>query len=90
MPGLVPFAGIRRRTARLPGLRRTLAPVYSGDLPIGPQTIAWSPTGLKDGKYAAVLTATNEVGTVVHIVLFHLSYGDAVVASASSPNTETL
>ena len=51
---------------------KTLAPVYSGDLPVGPQTIPWSPTGLKDGKYAAVLTATNEVGTVVHIVLFRI------------------
>src|SRR3989475_4634970 len=51
---------------------KTLAPVYSGYLPVGPQTAAWSPTGLKDGKYAAVLTATNEVGTVVHIVLFRI------------------
>jgi N-acetylmuramoyl-L-alanine amidase len=51
---------------------KTLAPVYSGDLPFGPQTVAWSPSGLKDGKYAAVLTAMNDVGTVVHTVLFRI------------------
>jgi hypothetical protein len=51
---------------------KTLAPVYSGDLPVGPQTVAWSPSGLKDGKYAAVLTAMNDVGTVVHTVLFRI------------------
>ena len=51
---------------------KTLAPVYSGDLPVGPQTVAWSPSGLKDGKYAAVLTAMNDVGTVVHAVLFRI------------------
>jgi hypothetical protein len=50
----------------------TLAPVYSADLPAGPQTVAWTPSGLKDGKYAAVLTATNDVGTVVHTVLFRI------------------
>jgi hypothetical protein len=51
---------------------KTLAPVYSASLPVGPQTVAWSPSGLKDGKYAAVLTATNDVGTVVHTVLFRI------------------
>ena len=51
---------------------KTLAPVYSAVLPVGPQTVAWSPSGLKDGKYAAVLTATNDVGTVVHTVLFRI------------------
>jgi hypothetical protein len=51
---------------------KTLASVYSGDLPVGPQTFAWSPTGLKDGKYGAVLTALNDVGTVVHTVLFRI------------------
>jgi hypothetical protein len=51
---------------------KTLAPVYSGDLPVGQQTVAWSPSGLKDGKYAAVLTAMNDVGTVVHTVLFRI------------------
>jgi hypothetical protein len=51
---------------------KTLAPVYSADLPVGPQTVAWSPSALKDGKYGAVLTATNEVGTVVHTVLFRI------------------
>ncbi len=51
---------------------KTLVPVYSADLSVGPQTVAWSPSGLKDGKYAAVLTATNDVGSVVHTVLFRI------------------
>jgi hypothetical protein len=51
---------------------KTSASVYSADLPVGPQTVAWSPSGLKDGKYAAVLTATNDVGTVVHTVPFRI------------------
>jgi N-acetylmuramoyl-L-alanine amidase-like protein len=51
---------------------KTLVPVYSADLLPGPQTVSWSPSGLKDGKYAAVLTATNDVGTVVHTLLFRI------------------
>jgi hypothetical protein len=51
---------------------KTFASVYSADLPVGPQSVTWSPSGLKDGKYAAVLTATNAVGTVVHTVLFRI------------------
>jgi N-acetylmuramoyl-L-alanine amidase-like protein len=51
---------------------KTVAPVYSADLPIGPQTVSWAPSGLKDGKYGAVLTATNDVGTVIHTVLFRI------------------
>jgi hypothetical protein len=39
--------------------------VYSAALGVGPQ---W----LKDGKYAAVLTATNDLGTVVHTILFRI------------------
>ena len=51
---------------------KTLASVYSADLPLGPQAVAWSPSGLKDGKYAAVLTVTNEIGTVLHTALFRI------------------
>jgi hypothetical protein len=51
---------------------KTLASVYSADLAPGAQTVPWSPTGLKDGKYAGVLTATNDVGTVTHTVLFRI------------------
>jgi hypothetical protein len=51
---------------------KTLTSVYAADLPIGAQAVAWTPTGLKDGKYAAVLTATNDVGVVVHTVLFRI------------------
>jgi hypothetical protein len=51
---------------------KTLASVYSADLPLGPQTVVWSPSGLKNGKYAAVLTVTNEIGTVLHSALFRI------------------
>ncbi len=51
---------------------KTLTSVYSADLAQGAQTVSWNPTGLKDGKYAGVLTATNEVGTVVHTTLFRI------------------
>jgi hypothetical protein len=51
---------------------RTLASVYSADLPVGPQAVAWSPAGLKDGKYAAVLTVTNDIGTVLHTAPFRI------------------
>jgi hypothetical protein len=51
---------------------KTLASVYSANLPPGAQTVSWTPTGLKDGKYAGVLTATNDLGTVTHSVLFRI------------------
>jgi hypothetical protein len=51
---------------------KTLASVYSANLTPGAQTVSWAPTGLKDGKYAGVLTATNDLGTVTHTVLFRI------------------
>jgi hypothetical protein len=51
---------------------KTLASVYSADLQVGVQSVAWTPSGLRDGKYAAVLTATNDIGTVVHTVSFRI------------------
>jgi hypothetical protein len=51
---------------------KTLTSVYSADLAPGAQTVSWNPTGLQDGKYAGVLTATNDVGTVTHTVLFRI------------------
>jgi hypothetical protein len=51
---------------------KTLAAVYSAQLEVGPQSVSWTPSGLKDGKYAAVLTATNDLGTVVHTILFRI------------------
>jgi hypothetical protein len=51
---------------------KTLVPVYSASLPVGVQSVSWLPSGLKDGKYAAILTATNDVGTVAHIVSFRI------------------
>ena len=51
---------------------KTLTSVYSAELAPGAQTVSWAPTGLKDGKYAGVLTATNDVGAVMHTVLFRI------------------
>ncbi len=51
---------------------KTLASVYSANLTPGAQTVSWTPIGLKDGKYAGVLTATNDLGTVTHSVLFRI------------------
>jgi len=51
---------------------KTLTSVYSAELAPGAQTVSWNPTGLKDGKYAGVLTAANDVGTVTHTVLFRI------------------
>jgi hypothetical protein len=49
-----------------------VAGVYSGDLPAGVHTIGWNGTALPDGKYAVVLTAANEIGTVTHTALFRI------------------
>ncbi len=51
---------------------KTLTSVYSAELAPGAQAVSWNPTGLKDGKYAGVLTAANDVGTVTHTVLFRI------------------
>jgi hypothetical protein len=51
---------------------KTLASVYAADLLPGAQTVSWNPSGLKDGKYAGVLTATNDVGSVTHTALFRI------------------
>ncbi len=51
---------------------KTLVSVYSADLPVGAQTVAWSPSGLKDGRYAGVLTVTNDIGMVLHAALFRI------------------
>jgi N-acetylmuramoyl-L-alanine amidase-like protein len=51
---------------------KTLASVYTADISPGAQAVSWNPTGLRDGKYAGVLTATNGVGTVTHTVLFRI------------------
>src|SRR5437588_12654711 len=51
---------------------KILASVYSANLQPGAQTVSWNGAGVKDGKYAAVLTATNEIGTVTQTVLFSI------------------
>jgi hypothetical protein len=51
---------------------KTIASVYSATLQPGSQSVTWNGADAKDGKYAGVLTATNDVGTVVHTVLFRI------------------
>jgi hypothetical protein len=51
---------------------KTVAPVYAADLRPGVQTLDWNVSGVKDGKYAGVLTATNDVGTVTHTAPFRI------------------
>ena len=51
---------------------KTVASVYSADLQPGSQSVTWNGAGAKDGKYAGVLTAANDVGSVVHTVLFRI------------------
>ena len=64
---------------------KTLTSVYAADLLAGPQTVSWNATGLKDGKYAGVLTATNDLGVVTHTVLFRIDTVAPVAASALFP-----
>jgi len=51
---------------------RTIASVYAADLSPGAQTVGWNGAGSRDGKYAGVLTATNDIGTVTHTAPFRI------------------
>jgi hypothetical protein len=51
---------------------KTLASVYSADLFPGVQSVAWNGTGMRDGKYVGLLTATNEIGIVTHTSPFRI------------------
>jgi hypothetical protein len=51
---------------------RTVAQVYAADLRPGAQTVSWNGSGAKDGKYAALLTAANELATVTHSASFRV------------------
>jgi hypothetical protein len=62
---------------------RTVASVYSADLAPGAQTVVWNASGMKDGKYAGVLTATNELGTVTHTLLFRADTVSPVLTALS-------
>jgi hypothetical protein len=62
---------------------KTLVSIYSASLVPGAQTVSWNPAGLKDGKYAGVLTATNDLGTVTHTALFRIDTVAPVLRSLS-------
>jgi hypothetical protein len=51
---------------------KTVAPVYSATLPIGPQSVGWNAAGTTDGIYAGALTTSGEVGSATRTVLFRV------------------
>jgi N-acetylmuramoyl-L-alanine amidase len=51
---------------------KTVAPVYSATLPVGPQTVGWNAAGTTDGTYAGALTTSGEVGSATRTVLFRV------------------
>jgi hypothetical protein len=51
---------------------KTIAPIYSANLGVGSQTVAWNVSGVKDGRYAGILSAANDIGTVTHTALFRI------------------
>jgi hypothetical protein len=66
---LVRAAGVRLDIAQS---GKTIASVYSADLKPGVQAVGWNGGDVRDGKYAGVLTATNDVGTVTHTASFRI------------------
>jgi N-acetylmuramoyl-L-alanine amidase len=51
---------------------KTVADVYSATAPVGVQTIGWNGSSVKDGTYAAVLTTTDQFGTMTRSALFRI------------------
>jgi hypothetical protein len=51
---------------------KTLTSVYSADLSPGAQKVSWNGAGMRNGKYAGLLTATNDIGTVTHTAAFKI------------------
>jgi hypothetical protein len=51
---------------------RSFVSVYSAALGIGAQSVGWRPSGVRDGRYAGVLIAGSEVGSVRHTVSFQI------------------
>jgi hypothetical protein len=68
------FELVRAASVRLDVVQagKTVAQVYSAQLQAGAQTVGWSAGGVRDGRYAAVLTATNDIGAVTHTVFFRV------------------
>ena len=51
---------------------KAVASVYAAALGSGAQSVSWNASSVPDGIYTAVLTATNELGTVTHAVAFRI------------------
>ena len=68
------FALVHAASVRLDVLQagKTVAQVYAATLSPGPQSVGWNGAGIKDGIYAGVLTASNELGVVTRTALFRL------------------
>jgi hypothetical protein len=61
----------------------SLAEVYSAQLAPGAQTVTWNGAGVKDGTYAALLTASNAVGAVTHTLSFRIDTTPPVLRALS-------
>ena len=78
-------------TVRLRMLRdgKWVATPYTGELPAGPQSLAWNGSRASgrtpDGSYAAVLEVTDAVGTAVASLPFLLDAHPPVIRLASRP-----
>jgi len=51
---------------------KTVVDVYSATAPAGAQTVGWNASSVKDGTYAAVLTTTDQFGTMTRSALFRI------------------
>jgi hypothetical protein len=51
---------------------KSVESVYAAALGSGAQSVSWNASSVADGTYTAVLTATNELGTVTHAVAFRI------------------
>jgi hypothetical protein len=51
---------------------KNIASVYAASLVASTQTVSWNAGTVPDGTYTAVLTATNELGTVTHVLAFRV------------------
>jgi hypothetical protein len=68
------FELVREASVRLDVTRagNAVASVYTATLGSGAQSVSWNAAGLPDGRYAGVLVATNELGSVTHTVAFRI------------------
>jgi hypothetical protein len=62
---------------------KMIAQVYAADLRPGVQAVTWNGIGTKDGRYAGLLTATNDFGAVMHTATFRIDTVAPVLRAVS-------